>query len=206
VGQYSLSNVEHGFLLSRGTFSKIDVPPALGASPGTTVPLGISPQGYIVGTYRDSSFNNHGFLLRDGTFTTIDVPPSVFTEPEKISPQGDIVGGYSGVNFPNHGFLLSKGNLTTIDAPGAGFFGTWAAGINPKGDIVGFLDYPAAAFIFHGFLLSKGIFTIIDVPGAISTQPRDINPFRRYRGHLHNLNPNFCLSWVSAEQVTSDNS
>lgn len=131
--------------------------------------------------------------MRDGTFTTIDVPPSVFTEPEQINPQGDIVGGYSGVNFPNHGFLLSKGNLTTIDAPGAGFFGTWAAGINPKGDIVGFLDYPAAAFIFHGFLLSKGIFTIVDVPGAISTQPRDINPSGDIVGTYTTSTPTFAF-------------
>jgi hypothetical protein len=42
--------MEHGFLLSGGVFTTIDFP-----VPGVliTQALGVSPQGYIVGDYRD---------------------------------------------------------------------------------------------------------------------------------------------------------
>jgi hypothetical protein len=72
--------------------------------------------------------------------------------------------------------LLSRGTFTTIDAPNAEAFGTQLSGINPQGDIVGFQDYPTAAFVFHGFLLSDGTFTVFDVPGANSTTPRAVSP------------------------------
>ena len=60
----------HGFLLSKGTFTTIDVP----GSPFGTYALGINPRGDIVGYYGDSSNNYHGFLLHDGTFTTVYPP------------------------------------------------------------------------------------------------------------------------------------
>ena len=59
VGVYSIGDVLHGFLLSGGTFSTIDVP-----FPGTTVTraAGINPKGDIVGIYRSAGVQ-HGFLL-----------------------------------------------------------------------------------------------------------------------------------------------
>jgi probable HAF family extracellular repeat protein len=64
VGTYfDSSGNSHGFLLSKGTFTDIDVPGSLGASPGTTTASGINPQGAIVGYYFGSGFNIHGFLL-----------------------------------------------------------------------------------------------------------------------------------------------
>src|ERR1700730_2389599 len=77
VGYYSDSSGNtHGFLLSRGKFTTIDVPGA--GAPLYTEPYGINPQGDIVGYYSDSS-GVHGFLLskgllRKGRFTTFDVP------------------------------------------------------------------------------------------------------------------------------------
>lgn len=47
----------HGFVLSRGTFTTIDVPGAAG-----TVPFGINDQGVIVGGYLDPNFRVHGFI------------------------------------------------------------------------------------------------------------------------------------------------
>src|SRR5215469_2416726 len=61
--------------------------------------------------------------------------------------------------------------FTSIDFAGATF--TNAAGINPRGDIVG--GYTLAG-ITHGYLLSGGEFTSIDFPGATFTTALGINP------------------------------
>jgi hypothetical protein len=50
----------HGFLLSKGEFTAIDVPAAFGIQTGAS---GINPQGDIVGTYSDGSGQTRGFLL-----------------------------------------------------------------------------------------------------------------------------------------------
>lgn len=47
----------HGFLLSGGSFTSLDVPGAAG-----TVPFGINDQGAIVGGYTDLNLRVHGFL------------------------------------------------------------------------------------------------------------------------------------------------
>ena len=49
---------DHGFLLSKGTFTTIDVPGAI-----STDTNGINSRGDIVGDYIDSDGNEHGFLL-----------------------------------------------------------------------------------------------------------------------------------------------
>ncbi len=122
----------HGFLLREGTYTTIEVPEALGASPGSTQASAINPQGDILGEYWDSSHNEHGFLLsRKGIFRTIDVPGSINTFPLGMDPQGDILG----TSFEVPAFLLSHGTVTTIDVPGSSFTVPYA--INPQRDIVG---------------------------------------------------------------------
>jgi uncharacterized membrane protein len=160
VGFYSdpLFN-SHGFLLSKGSFTKID----------RSFPQGINPQGDIVGF--------PGFLLSKGKFTNIDFPGAATgsTGANGINPQGDIVGNYSDSSGNGHGFLLSHGRFTTIDVPGAsGGLGTVPWGINPKGDIVGY--YFDGSSNPHGFLLSNGRIHIIDVPAAAGTLAFGINP------------------------------
>ena len=140
VGTYfTISNqfiITRGFLLSRGTFTNIDVN-VPGAFPGSTNAIAINPRGDIVGFYSDTSFNPHGFLLRKGTFTIIDAPGSTFTTTTGINPQGDILGFYFDSSGNGHGFLLSRGTFTSIDVPGGLAGSTFASGINPQGDIVG---------------------------------------------------------------------
>jgi uncharacterized membrane protein len=181
VGTYFASG-RHGFLLSKGNFTTIDVP---GAS--DTFANGINPKGDIVGTYFQSCFpcSTHGFLLSNGVFTTIDFPGAlsntviVGTLLNGINAEGDIVGYYASVKIGSidvhtHGFLLSKGVFTTIDFPLGG--DTQARGINLEGDIVGTYGFSGLPVI-HGFLLSKGVFTTIDLPGALlQTIPSGINP------------------------------
>jgi uncharacterized membrane protein len=66
------------------------------------------------------------------------------------------------------------GEFTTIEFPGANFSRT--AGINSRGDIVGFYRLPGEPPMRrHGFLLSKGTFTTIDPPGSVFTNALGIN-------------------------------
>ena len=88
----------HGFLLSNGTFTTIDAPGG-----GDTIPLGMNPQGDIVGF----SFPLGAFLLSNGTFAPVGFPPGVDGVPWGIDPQGNIVGGYCDNNGCG-GFLLRK--------------------------------------------------------------------------------------------------
>ena len=141
VGSYIDVSGFHGFLLSKGTFTRsttIDVPGAT-----STRAFEINEPGQIVGDYDDAL---HGFLLDNGTFTTIDVPGATFTQAVGINNRGQIVGGYGDASGTFHGFLLNKGSFIMIEVPGATF--TEANGINARGQIVG--DYGDAGGT-HGF-------------------------------------------------------
>ena len=178
VANYADSSGNHGFLLSKGTYTLIDDPEASPQNIGTW-PARINPSGEIVGSYFDSSGGTHGFLLSKGVYTTIDAPVSLGAVPGStvgaaIDPQGNILGQYNDSSGNTHGFLLSHGKFETIDVPGSPF--TAPLDMNPQGEIVG------AGFDsnnnFFGFLLSHGTVTIIDVPGSCSgcTMPYGINP------------------------------
>jgi len=108
VGTYYNATGGHGFLLSKGAFTTIDVP---GAS--LTYVSGINPDGDIVGQYVNAT-GDHSFLLSKGAFTTIDVPGAYSTGAFAINPEGNIVGLYI-KDTRVQGFLLSKGAFTTID-------------------------------------------------------------------------------------------
>src|SRR5262249_8648735 len=103
--------VRHGFLLSQGVYTTLDVP---GAS--LTVAEGINNAGVIVGAYFDAKGNEHGFVLSQGVYTTIDVPKSTATatatQINSINAQGQIVGFYLDVNGTEHGFLGTPAQQT----------------------------------------------------------------------------------------------
>ena len=166
--------VLHGFRLSNGTFTTIDVN-LPGAFPGSTNGQGINSRGDIVGAYETGNGNTEaGFLLRKGTFTQIPVP-GPFTVAVGINSRGDIVGTYVDSSNIGHSYVLSEGTLTNIDVPGALTGSTTANAINAEDDIVG--TYTDSSGKLHGFLLSEGTVTNIDVPGALagSTTPFGIN-------------------------------
>jgi uncharacterized membrane protein len=68
-------------------------------------------------------------------------------------------------------------SFTTINAPGAGYFGTFAYGINSSGQIVGtvFTGSRPGFCCEYGFLDTGGSFTTIAGPGAEGTDARGIN-------------------------------
>ena len=164
VGWYADAKFNfHGFLLSGGRYTNIDVPGA----PGTFA-AGINDRGQIVGSYLDAhGFGVHGFLLSGGQYTTLDDPAaSEGTEPRGINNEGEIVGGYLDADCNEHAFLLTGGQYTTVDPPNSSGLAAEADGVNARGQIVG--GYLDTNFNVHGYLLSGGQYTNLDDPNAVN--------------------------------------
>ena len=108
----------HGYLLSGGKITNIDLPHTLGIA--TT---GINDQGIIVGTFANEDATAiHGFLLYRGQFALLDYPGAFATTPTGINNAGDVVGYYQIKDDPNSpfvGFVWRKGTFTTLTYPGA---------------------------------------------------------------------------------------
>jgi hypothetical protein len=166
VGIYgdSQGNV-HGYLLSKGTFTPLDLPGASG-----TLPTMIAA-GRIVGGY-NSNTGTHGFSLIHGAFHTIDCPGATFTFLSGIDPQGRMVGGYGTFDGKRHGALISDGNCIPVDIPNGS--DVYANAIDPQGDIVG--RYTGADGIVHGFLLSHFVKTANVVYSAANDFSFTLNP------------------------------
>jgi uncharacterized membrane protein len=183
VGQYRLASdpamARHGFLWSRGMFTKIDFPGAV-----FTNALGINRQGEIVGRYCTvlpcSPDKQHGYLLSSrASFTTIDLREAAGTSAWGINGRGEIVGGYLGKDGKSHVYRLREGQLTTIDFPDAvdTALDAGKGGINSRGDIVSsycvLVDPTTGKCVDeHAFLLSHGEFTTtMDFPATTMGSP-----------------------------------
>lgn len=59
---------------------------------------------------------------------------------------------------------LINGQLTYLNVPGAS--GTFASGINDRGQIVGF--YTDSNYSAYAFVYDKGVYTTLDVPDAVN--------------------------------------
>jgi len=168
----------HGFLLSGGILTTLDIP---GAS--ETFALGINDSGLVVGYWDllDADGNTlavHGFTWKDGAFTNtqIDFPGAAATGIFGINARGDFVGVWlpdliSGIE---HGFACpNTGQCFSFDAPVPGTVLTQADDINALGQIVGV--YIGADGIEHAFLMVGATFTSFDFPGATGTGAYGIN-------------------------------
>jgi probable HAF family extracellular repeat protein len=166
VGRWS-DDADHGFILTNGVFTTIDVPGSVQSEARA-----VNSTGSIVGYYTDADGATHGYLLEAGTFSTIDAPSAVYTLALGVNDVGEIVGTYqdaAGV----HGFKLSGGVLSSLDVPDASR--TSAYGINSDGDVVGWFSGPNTNFAAKGFVWRNGGFTVVDFPGASSTFASGIN-------------------------------
>src|SRR3954468_23340926 len=67
----------HGFVLSNGVFSQMDVPGAVYTSVN-----GINANGDISGIYVDAGGRFHGYFRSNGVLTTLDPPGAVRTQAE----------------------------------------------------------------------------------------------------------------------------
>lgn len=82
----------HGFLLSGGTRTTIDVPGAT-----ETVVIGINDRGRLAGHTLDiPALTGSGFVFDRGVFTVTNVPGAQVTGFNKVNNRGQIVGSYTG--------------------------------------------------------------------------------------------------------------
>jgi len=92
VGTYARNDLTgfHGYLLSKGAFTTIDVPGAI----GFTQAHGINPRGDILGEYGDGTGRLHGFLLSQGasplSTSPARPPPSPLESTPKAISSGPI--------------------------------------------------------------------------------------------------------------------
>ena len=164
----------HGFLLSNGNYSHIDVPGAR-----FTLPWKINDAGEIVGYYRDAAHHLHGFLLSHGSFQTIDAPGATATFALGINNRQEIVGGYVGANGVVHGFLQQDGQFRTVDLPFA--FEDELEAINDSGEMVGDYDTGNVSDNF-GFIGKPNHFEPLMFPGSFLSSPHSINREREVVG------------------------
>ncbi len=172
---------EHGFLLRGGQFTSFDYPATPEYGPSTwTDAYGITPQGDIIGQYGRSDNTTQGFLLRDGQFFPVDLagPQGAGalrnSMPYALSPEGQIVGcyhqGYANgkiIAGTMHGFVLSAAGLSFDEDPGS-----MHQGVNPDGDITGYMTTDGRSYVISG---SDGTKTWFTFPGALATRATNIN-------------------------------
>ena len=170
VGEYDDADGNtHGFILSQGVFTTIDLS---GAS--STQINGINAPGRYTGTYFDPDAGRiYAFVSRKGDVTTLDPPGAIQSQGGFLNAQGEVVGGYRNSNGRRLAFVWRKGVFTTIDPEPAATLGPVAFGINEKGDIVG--TYVDTDNNRHGFLWTESGYTTLDVPGAVFTIAQGIN-------------------------------
>ncbi len=198
VGYYfDAAGKQHGFLLSRGRFTTIDVADAIATSAN-----GINPEGDIVGSYRISPNNaaesdyEHfcplpkgnaacikGFRYHRGHFTTLLFPGHPGAIPQRISPDGDVYGCLhdQDTGMSMFGAIWSRaGDFSLMTNGGELADNTLMEpmsmnnGATPDGHLVGGLF--TANKHTHGFLVQDGVWSQYDVLDSISTSIWDMSP------------------------------
>jgi hypothetical protein len=204
--------VQHGFLLSRGQFTKIDVPGELVGATGSlpTNATGINPAGDIAGSFiapvnasvpqqspaycpgTGSPACIKGFLYRHGKFEIVLFPGHPGAIPAHISPDGDIYGclhdfdlGMSmfGAVWSRFGGMTLMANGGELANPSQSVSMSMNNAGTPDGHmIVGLWNDTPTSR--HGFVVSDGVFQSYDARPGISTLTAiwDVNPDRAFVG------------------------
>lgn len=178
VGDYD----NHGFVLRDGVLTTVDYPGADGTSASA-----INNLGDVVGTYTVSGQTKGFRMNRSGEMTSfsLNFPDVVDFLPLGINLGGDIVGNWdTGNGTIGHGwFLKSKGAALSFDVPDAPVDGTFAAGINGRGDIVGYFGQIGSTS--RGFAWLGDTLVPLDSPTpAIFMLPNSINNHRVIVGSI----------------------
>jgi uncharacterized membrane protein len=100
-----------GYVIQDGLFTRFRVPGS-----NLTTAWDVSPDGAIVGVYRDAG-GTHGYLLEDETYVAIDVPGASATRAFGINARGDIVGTYVDASGKTRGFLRREHRVSGTPAP-----------------------------------------------------------------------------------------
>jgi probable HAF family extracellular repeat protein len=207
TGQWGDANgFFHGFLLSDGALTILDVPGAT-----DTFALGVNDSGLVAGYWDllDPNGNylaNLGFTWKDGAFidTQINFPGATGALPGAglfgVNSRGDL----SGVWLPDlngnieHGFVCPKtAPCFSYDASVPGTVLTQGDGINAHEQIAGVSC--DNNFVCHAFLVAGGTLTSFDFPGATGTLAYGINSAGQIVGRYSD--PNGSIHAFLAEPV-----
>jgi hypothetical protein len=140
VGLYVDSNgAEHGFLLSNGQYSSIDVPGAV-----ATEALAVNNWGSpgIAGNYVDTNGTVHGFVFAGGAFIPVNANFATNLSVNGLNDAGQITGTYDlggplGV-AQTFGFTGFFDWLTPLNYPGTSYpTSTLANSLNNRGEVAG---------------------------------------------------------------------
>jgi len=204
--------VQHGFLLSRGRFTTIDVPGELVSASGplSTNATGINPAGDIVGSFVASVNTSappqapaycpgtgspaciKGFLYRRGRFEIVLFPGHPGAIPTHISPDGDIYGCLHDfdLGMSMHGAVWSRAGGVTLMADG-GELADPSLDVSMSMNNAGTPDGHMIVGLWndtptrrHGFVVNDGVFHSYDaIPGSSTlTAIWDINPSQVFVG------------------------
>lgn len=177
VGTFVDQNlVQHGFLLSKGGFTVIDVPDAKG-----TIARGINSRGEIVGSYQlpgDPPEAARGFLrTKKGEFLNVRYgdpnPQHQWEIAQRILPDGTIVGCRHDYDqmASMRGITIGKDGASEIDA-----FGSMNNGATPDLHLIVGFWFNMMDNQTQGYRIEDGVFTSFMVPGSSSTAAWDVNP------------------------------
>src|SRR5713226_8654954 len=207
---------EHGFLLSHGSFTTIDVPGALVGASGTlqTEANGINPAGDIVGDYfappgapgapechiAFSPACRRGFLYSNGQFSDVLVPGKKGSIPNSINPDGTIYGcdhnddyfgsmvGFGSTRFDT--FITLDAGGGELQDPAQAVTASMNNGATPNGKIIVglYANPPLPGGAYHGYVVENGKFAPYDVPGSVLTQIWGINASADFVGLYDDAN------------------
>jgi probable HAF family extracellular repeat protein len=169
----------HGFVLSGGIYTRIDVPDAT-----FTQARGISPDGRYVSGYSTSAAGRSSAFVYDtssGSFLNLGRPNSTNSLAQGVNAAGVVVGSdilsQPGSPSLRVGFTYDINTGARNDTAIAGYFRTAFRGINDSGTLAGWLQQVDAsgALVTVGFAGTTSAYDVIAVPGATDTFAQSIN-------------------------------
>ncbi len=177
AGIYSDATGYHGYLLSSGAFTTLDV---AGAQNGTYA-FAVNDSAQVAGYYGTAAGPFQGFSYTPGTGNTLITPPGANLETYALSinATGQVAGNAQGTTFGGNGFVYSPagGTYATQSVPGsaASYVATYTTAINNAGHTAGWFsstDYPAN---YLGYLEVGGTTTTFLAPGSAFTYVNGLN-------------------------------
>jgi probable HAF family extracellular repeat protein len=147
------------------TIKVLDIPNA------TLTANGINDRGQVVGQFSDPKGTPHGFVYEADSFVHVDYPNMSGINLYKINNLGQFVGSVTDAKGVVCGFFYDRGTLSPPLSFMAGG-GTYAYGINNRGEIVGTFYGGAGS---RGFIYKAGQFLTPNLPGALQTSFQAIN-------------------------------
>ncbi len=206
VGVYrDAAQKTHGFLLSRGQFTRIEVPGALVGAGGTlpTTARGISPSGDIVGQFT-APFSSaaedsaafcpsaypaaciKGFLYSHGEYYIKLFPGHPGSVIASVTSNGDLYGCFHDLDTGASmiSAAMTRSGVSSLAAgggelsdPNQSFVCSMHGGVAPDGTLVGFWGDPADECSHtHGYILQNGVLQSYDIPDSTSTTVWGLTP------------------------------